>query len=30
MESLDLAPDEREKICFRNAERLFGLGPATA
>ncbi|MFL5043966.1 MAG: amidohydrolase family protein [Xanthobacteraceae bacterium] len=26
MESLDLAPDAREKICFRNAERLFGLG----
>ena len=25
IESLDLAPADREKICFRNAERLFGL-----
>jgi predicted TIM-barrel fold metal-dependent hydrolase len=23
--SLDIAPEDREKICYRNAERLFGL-----
>jgi predicted TIM-barrel fold metal-dependent hydrolase len=26
MESLDLDPDDKAKICHRNAERLFGLG----
>jgi predicted TIM-barrel fold metal-dependent hydrolase len=25
MESLDLDPDDKAKICHRNAERLFGL-----
>jgi len=25
MESLDLEPDDKAKICHRNAERLFGL-----
>jgi aminocarboxymuconate-semialdehyde decarboxylase len=25
METLELSPFDREKICFRNAERLFGI-----
>jgi aminocarboxymuconate-semialdehyde decarboxylase len=25
LESIDLAPADREKICFRNAQALFGL-----
>jgi len=27
IESLDLSKDDREKICHRNAETLFGLAP---
>jgi uncharacterized protein len=30
MESLDLPADERAKVCFRNAERLFGLNGRAA
>ena len=28
IESLDLTRDDREKICFRNAQKLFGLAPS--
>ena len=28
IESLDLSVDDKAKICHRNAERLFGIGPA--
>ncbi|WP_424139851.1 amidohydrolase family protein [Roseomonas chloroacetimidivorans] len=27
LESLELSPEDRDKICFRNAEKLFGLTP---
>ena len=28
VESLDLSDEDREKICFRNAEQLFGMTPS--
>jgi predicted TIM-barrel fold metal-dependent hydrolase len=28
LEGLDLSPEDRDKICFRNAETLLGIGPA--
>ena len=27
MESLDLPRSDKEKICYKNAQRMFGLGP---
>jgi uncharacterized protein len=29
LESLSLGQEDREKICFRNAEKLLGIAPAT-
>ena len=28
IEGLELSPEDREKICFRNAEKLFGMAPS--